>query len=120
MVLFGNALAVMLLVTSGQLRPTAVSSARLQLRRRYSTVAEQGFPGFETVNWRGLVATARAHTPDAVIARLNAEALNAPFPFTKSQFHKRCETASSIHPPSTLRNRCCIRCCISSWYCWRA
>lgn len=110
MVLFGNALAVMPLVTGGQRRPIAVSSAR-----RLATlpaVAEHGFPEFDAVKWSGLVAS--AHTPDAVIARLNAEALNAPFSFTKTQFHKRCETTPFIHPPSTLRNRCCCIRCISS------
>jgi hypothetical protein len=77
-----------------------------------------GISRFDAVNWSDLFAP--AHTPDAVIARLTAEALNAPFPFTKTQFHKRCETASFIHRASTSRNRCCTRCCISSWNCWRA
>jgi tripartite-type tricarboxylate transporter receptor subunit TctC len=35
------------------------------------TVAEQGFPGFEAVQWVGLLAT--AGTPDVIVARLNAE-----------------------------------------------
>jgi tripartite-type tricarboxylate transporter receptor subunit TctC len=75
-VLFGNPLAVMPLVTGGQLRPVAVSSARrLAALPAVPTVAEQGFPGFEAVNWSGLVAP--AHTPDAVIAQLNAQAVAA-------------------------------------------
>jgi tripartite-type tricarboxylate transporter receptor subunit TctC len=75
-VLFGNPLAVMPLITAGQLRPIAVSSARrLAALPAVPTVAEQGFPGFDAVNWSGLVAPAR--TPDAVIARLNAEAIAA-------------------------------------------
>jgi tripartite-type tricarboxylate transporter receptor subunit TctC len=75
-VLFGNPLAVMQLVTSGQLRPIAVSSAhRLAALPAVPAVAEQGFPGFDAVNWSGLVAP--AHTPDAVITRLNAVALAA-------------------------------------------
>ena len=75
-VLFGNPLAVMPLVTGGQLRPIAVSSAkRLAALPAVPAVAEQGFPGFDAVNWSGLVAP--AHTPDSVIARLNAEALAA-------------------------------------------
>jgi tripartite-type tricarboxylate transporter receptor subunit TctC len=75
-VLFGNPLAVMPLVTGGQLRPVAVSSARrLAALPAVPPVAEQGFPGFDAVNWSGLVAP--AHTPDAVIARLNAAAMAA-------------------------------------------
>jgi tripartite-type tricarboxylate transporter receptor subunit TctC len=75
-VLFGNPLAVMPLVAGGQLRPIAVSSAlRLAALPAVPTVAEQGFPGFDAVNWSGLVAP--VHTPDAVIARLNAEAMAA-------------------------------------------
>jgi tripartite-type tricarboxylate transporter receptor subunit TctC len=75
-VLFGNPLAVMPLVTGGQLRPIAVSSARrLAALPGVPAVAEQGFPGFDAVNWSGLVAP--AHTPDAIIARLNAEAVAA-------------------------------------------
>jgi tripartite-type tricarboxylate transporter receptor subunit TctC len=74
--LFGNPLAVMPLVTGGQLRPIAVSSAhRIAALPTIPTVAEQGFPGFAAVNWSGLVAP--AHTPDRVIARLNAEAVAA-------------------------------------------
>jgi tripartite-type tricarboxylate transporter receptor subunit TctC len=74
--LFGNPLAVMPLVTGGQLRPIAVSSAhRIAALPTIPTVAEQGFPGFDAVNWSGLVAP--AHTPDRVIARLNAEAVAA-------------------------------------------
>jgi tripartite-type tricarboxylate transporter receptor subunit TctC len=73
-VLFGNPLAVMPLVTSGQLRPVAVSSAhRLAALPAVPAVAEQGFPGFDAVNWSGLVAP--ANTPDAVIARLNEAAV---------------------------------------------
>jgi len=36
-----------------------------------ATVAEQGFPGFEAVQWVGLLAT--GGTPPAIVARLNAE-----------------------------------------------
>jgi tripartite-type tricarboxylate transporter receptor subunit TctC len=75
-VLFGNPLAVMPLVTGGLLRPIAVSSSRrLAALPEVPTVAEAGFPGFDAVNWSGLVAP--AHTPEAVISRLNAEATAA-------------------------------------------
>jgi tripartite-type tricarboxylate transporter receptor subunit TctC len=75
-VLFGNPLAVMPLVTGGLLRPIAVSaSRRLAVLPDVPTVAEAGYAGFDAVNWSGLVAPAR--TPDAVVARLNAEATAA-------------------------------------------
>jgi tripartite-type tricarboxylate transporter receptor subunit TctC len=35
------------------------------------TVAESGVPGFESVGWFGLLAP--AHTPAAIVAKLNAE-----------------------------------------------
>jgi tripartite-type tricarboxylate transporter receptor subunit TctC len=75
-VIFGNPLAVMPLVTGDLLRPIAVSSSRrLAVLPDVPTIAESGFPEFDAVNWSGLVAPAR--TPDAVIARLNAEAAAA-------------------------------------------
>jgi tripartite-type tricarboxylate transporter receptor subunit TctC len=75
-VLFGNPLAVMPLVTGGLLRPIAVSSPqRFAALPEVPTVAESGFAGFAAVNWSGLVAPAR--TPDAIIARLNAQAAAA-------------------------------------------
>jgi tripartite-type tricarboxylate transporter receptor subunit TctC len=75
-VLFGNPLAVMALITSGLLRAIAVSSGqRFAALPGVPTVAEQGFAGFEAVNWSGLVAPAR--TSDAVIARVNAAAVAA-------------------------------------------
>ena len=39
------------------------------------TVAEQGYPGFETSQWYGLNAPAK--TPEAIIKRLAAEAAKA-------------------------------------------
>ena len=37
------------------------------------TIAESGFPGYEAVNWLGLLVPAR--TPEAIITRLNGEAI---------------------------------------------
>jgi tripartite-type tricarboxylate transporter receptor subunit TctC len=71
-VLFGNPLAVMPLVSSGVLRALAVtSSRRLAALPDVPTIAESGYPGFETTNWSGLVAPAR--TPEGIVAQLNAQ-----------------------------------------------
>lgn len=63
-----------------QVRGLAVTSAkRLPVLPDVPTVAELGFPGFETVSWFGLLAPAK--TPAAIVARLNTEinaALNDP------------------------------------------
>jgi len=60
---------------SGALRPLAVNSqTRATGLADVPTVAEQGFAGFEVINWQGIPAS--AGTPPAIIQRLNA-ALNA-------------------------------------------
>ncbi|WP_431280596.1 tripartite tricarboxylate transporter substrate binding protein [Humitalea sp. 24SJ18S-53] len=60
---------------SGALRALAVSSlTRATALPEVPTVAEQGFPGFEVINWQGILAP--AGTPPAVVQRLN-EAMNA-------------------------------------------
>lgn len=65
-----NPLAVQGLVSSGDLRALAVTSAaRMQRLPEVPTVAESGYPDFLAVNWTGLVAPAR--TPPAVTARLS-------------------------------------------------
>ena len=73
---FGNTQAVGGLVTSGRLRPLAVTSPnRLANFPNVPTVAELGYPGFEAATWSGLIAP--AGTPPAIVARLNAEANKA-------------------------------------------
>jgi tripartite-type tricarboxylate transporter receptor subunit TctC len=63
-------------VKSGRLRVIAVgTSKRLHTLPDVGTVAEQGYPGFETSQWYGLNAPAK--TPEAVIRRLAAEAAKA-------------------------------------------
>jgi tripartite-type tricarboxylate transporter receptor subunit TctC len=63
-------------VKTGRLRAIAVSGAkRLQVLPEVGTVAEQGYPGFETSQWYGI--NAPAGTPAAVIRRLSAEAAKA-------------------------------------------
>ena len=52
---------------------------RSALLPQIPTIAESGLPGYEALNWYGIVVPAK--TPDAMIQRLNSElvrALNAP------------------------------------------
>ena len=63
-------------VKSGKLRVIAVGTAkRLPTLPDVGTVAEQGYPGFETSQWYGLNAPAK--TPEAIIRRLAIEAAKA-------------------------------------------
>jgi len=63
-------------VKSGKLRVIAVGTPkRLASLPDVPTVAEQGYPGFETSQWYGLNAPAK--TPSAIIKRLADEAANA-------------------------------------------
>jgi tripartite-type tricarboxylate transporter receptor subunit TctC len=63
-------------VKSGKLRVIAVGTPqRLPSMPDVPTVAEQGYPGFETSQWYGLNAPAK--TPPAVIKRLADEAAKA-------------------------------------------
>jgi tripartite-type tricarboxylate transporter receptor subunit TctC len=63
-------------VKSGKLRVIAVGGAqRLAVLPDVPTIAEQGYPGFETTQWYGLNAPAK--TPAAIIERLAAEAAKA-------------------------------------------
>ena len=59
-------------VRAGRLKAVAVSGARRsQLTPEIPTIAEAGVPGYELVNWRGVLAP--AGTPREVIMKLNAE-----------------------------------------------
>jgi tripartite-type tricarboxylate transporter receptor subunit TctC len=63
-------------VKSGKLRVIAVGGAkRISVVPDVPTVAEQGYPGFETTQWYGLNAPAK--TPPAIIKRLSDEAAKA-------------------------------------------
>jgi tripartite-type tricarboxylate transporter receptor subunit TctC len=59
-------------VKSGRLKVIAVGSAQRSLAAPdLVTIAESGYPGFETVGWAGLMAP--AGTPKEIVTKLNAE-----------------------------------------------
>jgi tripartite-type tricarboxylate transporter receptor subunit TctC len=63
------------LIQAGKLRPLAVTTEkRIPQLPDVPTMIESGYPGFVTVAWTGLLAP--AHTPQPIIAKLNA-AINA-------------------------------------------
>nr|HMN82688.1 tripartite tricarboxylate transporter substrate binding protein [Burkholderiaceae bacterium] len=71
-VLFNGMLATLPFVQGNRLRALAASSdKRWPTLPDLPTVAENGFPGFLSGSWQGLLAP--AGTPPAVIERLNAE-----------------------------------------------
>ena len=69
---FCNMLSATPHISSGRLRALAVSSAqRSPVAPAIPTVAESGFPGFESGTWFGILAPAAA--PKDIVARLHAE-----------------------------------------------
>jgi tripartite-type tricarboxylate transporter receptor subunit TctC len=73
---FCNMLSATPHVSSGRLRALAVSSAqRAQVAPQVPTVAESGYPNFETGTWFGLMAP--AGVPQAVVTKLHAEVVKA-------------------------------------------
>ena len=59
-------------VQAGRVRPLAVSSRqRSKLVPDLPTIAESGFPGFETDTWYGMLAP--LHTPAVIVAKINAD-----------------------------------------------
>ena len=73
-VMFNNATTTVPHVATGKLRVLAVSTAkRSPALPDVPTVAEAGYPGFESNSWQGIVT--RAGTPGAIVARLNSEAV---------------------------------------------
>jgi len=73
---FANALTAKPQVDAGRVRALAVSGPkRIEALAAVPPVAEAGVPGYEAMQWYGLVAP--AGTPAPVIARLNAEAVKA-------------------------------------------
>jgi tripartite-type tricarboxylate transporter receptor subunit TctC len=73
---FASMPSAMALVKSAKLRPVAVTSLkRSVVVPELPTVAESGYPGFETAAWQGLLGPAKL--PDPILRRLNAEAAKA-------------------------------------------
>ena len=63
-------------VREGRLRALAVgTSQRIALLPDYPTVAESGYPGYESSNWHGLAVPAK--TPKEIVATLHAAAISA-------------------------------------------
>jgi tripartite-type tricarboxylate transporter receptor subunit TctC len=73
-VMFNNVITAVPHVNAGKLRALAVTTAaRSPALPDAPTVAESGYPGFESNSWQGIVT--RAGTPAPVVARLNSEAV---------------------------------------------
>jgi tripartite-type tricarboxylate transporter receptor subunit TctC len=73
---FCNMLSATPHVASGRLRALAVTSReRSPVAPQVPTMAEAGFPGFESVTWFGIMAP--AGVADSVVARLFAESVKA-------------------------------------------
>jgi tripartite-type tricarboxylate transporter receptor subunit TctC len=71
--MFSTPQSVLGMLQGGKLRALAVtSSQRLKVLPQVPTVAEQGYKGFEAVDWKMVVAP--ANTPTPVLRRLNAAA----------------------------------------------
>ena len=68
---FENSSVLLPLIQSGALRALAVTTQkRIPQLPDVPTMIESGFPDFVTVAWTGLLAP--AHTPEAIIKKLNA------------------------------------------------
>lgn len=74
--MFAPITAVLPLVKANRLRALGVTSAaRLAAAPEIPTIAESGLPGFDITSWFGIFAP--AHTPPAIIARLNQDVVLA-------------------------------------------
>ncbi|HKA40904.1 MAG TPA: tripartite tricarboxylate transporter substrate binding protein [Burkholderiales bacterium] len=69
-IIFGNTLVVLPNMRNGRVRGIAITSAkRSSMAPELPTIAESGFPGFESGTWYGMMAPAR--TPREVITKLS-------------------------------------------------
>jgi tripartite-type tricarboxylate transporter receptor subunit TctC len=75
-VVFSDPISALQLVNSGMLVALAVTSKdRSPVAPNVPTIAESGYPGFDAVGWHGILAPAK--TPPAIVAKLNAEIVQA-------------------------------------------
>jgi len=73
---FANALTAKPQVDAGRVRALAITGPRrIEALPGVPPIAEAGVPGYEAMQWYGLLAP--AGTPAAIVARLNGEALKA-------------------------------------------
>jgi tripartite-type tricarboxylate transporter receptor subunit TctC len=74
--LFSTMPSVVQHIKSGRLRALGVSSTKRQeVVPDVPTIAEAGVPGFEVLNWQGIVVPKK--TPDAIVQKLNRALLEA-------------------------------------------
>jgi tripartite-type tricarboxylate transporter receptor subunit TctC len=74
--IFGSVATALQFVKSGRLRALAVTTPkRIAAAPDVPTVAEAGYPGYEVINWHGLVGP--KGTPRDVVDRINKEANEA-------------------------------------------
>jgi tripartite-type tricarboxylate transporter receptor subunit TctC len=88
-VVFSDPVSALQLVKSGLLVALAVTSKdRSPIAPDLPTISESGYPGFDVVGWHGILAPAK--TPPAIVAKLNAEIVQAlRDPETKALFESQ-------------------------------
>lgn len=75
-VVFADPISALPHINAGTLLALAVTSKeRSPVAPQVPTVSESGYPGFDAIAWHGILAP--AHTPPAIINRLNAEIVQA-------------------------------------------
>jgi tripartite-type tricarboxylate transporter receptor subunit TctC len=75
-VVFADPISALQHVNSGALIALAVTSKdRSPVAPTVPTMSESGYPGFDAIGWHGILAPAK--TPPAIVAKLNAEILEA-------------------------------------------
>ena len=75
-VVFSDPISALPHINSGALIALAVTSKdRSPVAPNVPTISEGGYPGFDAVGWHGILAPAR--TPRPIVARLNAEIVEA-------------------------------------------
>jgi tripartite-type tricarboxylate transporter receptor subunit TctC len=75
-VVFADPVSALAHVNAGTLLALAVSSKeRSPVAPDVPTISESGYPGFDAIGWHGILAP--AHTPAAIVDKLNAEIVKA-------------------------------------------